>query len=64
MVGLGIGIAISFSTPGMIVQIKTIKFGALVQLSSSLANTGRNYRDAYNIAVIAISDRGGVSREA
>ena len=60
LVPLGLAVALSFSTPAAIAQTKTIKLGASVQLSGSLANTGRYYRDAYNLAVAKINERGGV----
>jgi len=41
-------------------QTKTITLGAAVQLTGSLANTGRYYRDAYQLAVDAINEKGGV----
>ena len=41
-------------------QEKTITLGAAVQLTGSLANTGRYYRDAYNFAIDAINAKGGV----
>lgn len=41
-------------------QGKTITLGAAVQLTGSLANTGRYYRDAYQLAVDAINAKGGV----
>ncbi len=37
-----------------------IKLGASVQLSGSNANTGRYYRDAYNLAIDKINAAGGV----
>jgi len=57
---LGIPLALSFSAPAVVAQTKTIKLGASVQLSGSLANTGRYYRDAYNLAVEKINEKGGV----
>jgi branched-chain amino acid transport system substrate-binding protein len=60
MVPLGIAAALSFSSPAAVAQTKTIKLGASVQLSGSLANTGRYYRDAYNLAVSQINEKGGV----
>lgn len=41
-------------------QDKTITLGAAVQLTGSLANTGRYYRDAYQLAVDKINEKGGV----
>jgi branched-chain amino acid transport system substrate-binding protein len=60
MTHLGIALALSFSAPAAIAQTKTIKLGASVQLSGPLANTGRYYRDAYNLTVDKINERGGV----
>ena len=60
MVRLGIVAALSFSAPAAMAQTKTIKLGASVQLSGSLANTGRYYRDAYSLAVDKINEKGGV----
>lgn len=37
-----------------------IKLGASVQLSGSSANTGRYYRDAYNLMIDKINEAGGV----
>lgn len=37
-----------------------IKLGASVQLSGSQANTGRYYRDAYNLMIDKINEAGGV----
>ena len=42
-------------------QSDTIMLGAAVQLTGSLANTGRYYRDAYQLAVDKINERGGVT---
>ncbi len=39
----------------------TITLGAAVQLTGSLANTGRYYRDAYNLAIDQINAKGGVT---
>lgn len=39
----------------------TITFGASVQLTGSLANTGRYYKDAYNFAIDQINAAGGVT---
>lgn len=40
---------------------KTITLGASVQLTGSLANTGRYYKDAYNFAIDKINAAGGVT---
>ena len=41
-------------------QEQTITLGAAVQLTGSLANTGRYYRDAYNFAIDTINAKGGI----
>ena len=58
-----VAIAFALSASFAIAQTKpnTIKLGASVQLSGSLANTGRYYRDAYDLAVSTINDKGGVT---
>jgi branched-chain amino acid transport system substrate-binding protein len=58
MVHLGIAAALSFSAPAAIAQTNAIKLDASVQLTGSLANTGRHYRDAS--LSLEISERGGV----
>ncbi len=57
----GMAIAVALTAPAAMAQTDTIKLGASVQLSGSLANTGRYYRDAYNLAIATINDKGGVS---
>ena len=42
-------------------QTKTITLGAAVQLTGALANTGRYYRDAYQMAIDKINEKGGVT---
>ena len=42
-------------------QEKTITLGAAVQLTGSLANTGRYYRDAYQLTVDKINEKGGIT---
>src|ERR1700757_1391527 len=39
---------------------QTITLGAAVQLTGTQANTGRYYRDAYQMAVDQINEKGGV----
>jgi branched-chain amino acid transport system substrate-binding protein len=58
-----VAIVFALSASFAIAQTKpnTIKLGASVQLSGSLANTGRYYRDAYELAVSTINDKGGVT---
>jgi branched-chain amino acid transport system substrate-binding protein len=41
-------------------QTKTITFGAAVQLTGSLSNTGRYYGDAYQFAIDRINEKGGI----
>ncbi len=57
----GMAVAFALSASLAVAQTNTIKLGASVQLSGSLANTGRYYRDAYNLAVSTINDKGGVT---
>src|SRR2546427_5640661 len=42
-------------------QTKQITLGAAVQLTGTQANTGRYYRDGYNIAIEQINEKGGVT---
>src|SRR3989442_5909800 len=42
-------------------QTKQITLGAAVQLTGTQANTGRYYRDGYNIAIEQINQKGGVT---
>ena len=42
-------------------QTKQITLGAAVQLTGTQANTGRYYRDGYNIAIEQINKKGGVT---
>lgn len=42
-------------------QTKTITLGAAVQLTGSLANTGRYYGDAYKFTIDRINEKGGVT---
>ena len=46
--------------PAASAQTKTITLGAALQLTGALANTGRYYRDAYELAVERINAQGGV----
>src|SRR5258706_15066699 len=39
---------------------QTITLGAAVQLTGTQANTGRYYRDAYQLAIDKINEKGGV----
>jgi len=58
---LSVAVSFALSTCPAMAQTNTIKLGASVQLSGSLANTGRYYRDAYDLAVSTINDKGGVT---
>jgi len=58
---LALAAAFALSASLASAQTSTIKLGASVQLSGSLGNTGRYYRDAYNLAVNTINDKGGVT---
>lgn len=49
-----------FVTSAQAADAKPIVLGAAVQLTGALANTGRYYRDAYNLAVDQINAKGGV----
>src|SRR5262245_61943537 len=39
----------------------TVTFGATVQLTGNLSGAGRSYRDAYQIAVEKINEKGGIA---
>ena len=39
----------------------TITLGAAVQISGSLANTGRYYRDGYQLTVDKVNEKGGLT---
>jgi branched-chain amino acid transport system substrate-binding protein len=60
---LSASLAAVFALPSSftLAQQREIKLGASVQLSGSLANTGRYYRDAYNLAIDTINAQGGVT---
>jgi len=51
------GLALAAAAP---VQAQDIVLGASVQLTGPVANTGRYYRDAYQIAIDKINAAGGV----
>jgi branched-chain amino acid transport system substrate-binding protein len=53
-------LAIALLLVGASASAATLQFGASVQLTGSLANTGRYYRDAYQIAIDKINAAGGV----
>jgi len=46
---------------GTVAWAQTITFGTSLQLTGSLANTGRYYKDAFNMAVDTINQQGGVT---
>ncbi|HEX7022046.1 MAG TPA: ABC transporter substrate-binding protein, partial [Trueperaceae bacterium] len=46
---------------GGLALAQTITLGATLQLTGSLANTGRYYQDAFQVAVDAINAQGGVT---
>ncbi len=54
---LGAAIAIASATPAL---AQDVTLGASVQLTGPVANTGRYYRDAYQIAIDKINAAGGV----
>lgn len=58
-----ISVALALAAPAApaLAQSDTITLGAAVQLTGSLANTGRYYRDAYQLAVDKINEKGGVT---
>lgn len=55
---LALGLA---ATGPALAQQKTITLGASVQLTGGEANTGRYYRDAYQLAIDTINAKGGVT---
>jgi len=52
--------AMSLPAPAL-AQNKAVTLGAALQLTGALANTGRYYRDGYQIAVDRINAKGGVA---
>lgn len=52
--------AVAVSMPSGEVLAKEIVLGASVQLTGPVANTGRYYRDAYELAVDRVNAAGGV----
>lgn len=54
-------LALGLVTTGPALAQNTITFGASVQLTGSEANTGRYYRDAYQLAIDTINAKGGVT---
>lgn len=55
-----LGLALCAALPLSAAQAQDIVLGASVQLTGPLANTGRYYRDAYQITVDKINAAGGV----
>src|SRR5689334_3399264 len=53
-------VAAAFTMPSGSVVAKDIVLGASVQLTGPVANTGRYYRDAYQLAIDKINAAGGV----
>jgi len=52
--------AVTFAISAVPAQAKDIVLGASVQLTGPVANTGRYYRDAYELAIDKINAAGGV----
>ncbi len=46
---------------GAMAWAQTITFGTSLELTGSLANTGRYYKDAFNMAIDTINQQGGVT---
>ena len=53
-------VAAAFTMPSGLASAKDIVLGASVQLTGPVANTGRYYRDAYQLAIDKINAAGGV----
>src|SRR5258707_10104708 len=53
-------VAAAFTMPSASSSAKDIVLGASVQLTGPVANTGRYYRDAYQLAVDRINAVGGI----
>src|SRR5689334_23688099 len=53
-------VAASFTMPSGSVFAQDVVLGASVQLTGPVANTGRYYRDAYQMAIDTINAAGGV----
>ena len=53
-------VAAAFTMPPGSASAKDIVLGASVQLTGPVANTGRYYRDAYQLAIDKINAAGGV----
>ena len=55
-----LALALSLSSPASQAAGNEIVLGASVQLTGPVANTGRYYKDAYQLAVDQINRKGGV----
>lgn len=55
-----LALAISLGSPASQAADNEIVLGASVQLTGPVANTGRYYKDAYQLAVDQINRKGGV----
>lgn len=58
---LAVALAAPFAMGSALAEGNTITLGAAVQLTGALANTGRYYRDSYNLAIEQINAKGGVN---
>lgn len=58
---IGAMLLLSGLSGAALAETRTITLGAALQLTGALANTGRYYRDAYQLVVDRINERGGVS---
>jgi branched-chain amino acid transport system substrate-binding protein len=56
-----VGLVLALVGFGVTASAQTITFGASLQLTGSLANTGRYYRDAFQMAIDTINQQGGVT---
>ncbi len=55
------GLVLGLVGLGAMASAQTITFGTSLQLTGSLANTGRYYRDAFQMAIDTINQQGGVT---
>lgn len=53
-------VAVAFTMPSNGAFAKDIVLGASVQLTGPVANTGRHYRDAYQLAIDRINAAGSI----
>jgi branched-chain amino acid transport system substrate-binding protein len=56
----GVALAVLAGAPAW-AQTNTITFGSAVQLTGKDANTGRYYRDGYQLAIDKINEKGGIT---